>query len=153
MDGILDTYIKHNGLILTTQKAITFGQKGQEETQFYLNGVLDEVRIYDKALNPDEISTLKTLWNEEPLTANEDKEDILIKIFPNPSKNGQIVISHPSKYIHEVQLRDVNGRNIPVSIHSTNHDTHVQSQLPLSGLFILQITFLKETRSYKVIFL
>lgn len=152
MDGLLDTYIQHDGLILTTQKAITFGQKGQGETQFYLNGVLDEVRIYDKALNPDEISTLKTLWNEEPLTANEEIEDQLIKIFPNPSMDGQIVISHPSNHIHEVQLRDVNGKSIPVSIHSTNQDTHVKSQLPLSGLFILQITFPKETRSYKVIF-
>ena len=61
-DGEIDTFILQSGDLASTQKAITFGRKDVDIGNYFLHGSLDEVRIYDKALPPDEIATLKSLW-------------------------------------------------------------------------------------------
>jgi hypothetical protein len=58
-DGEMDTFVLHNGDVASTQKAITFGRKDVGIGNYFLHGSLDEVRIYDKALPPDEIATFK----------------------------------------------------------------------------------------------
>lgn len=151
IDGALDTFRDHSGKILTTNKPITFGQKGLDETQFYLNGVLDEVRIYDKSLNPDEIATLKSLWKEETVTAIEETVKSSFEVFPNPSKDGHFNIAHPGYQIQEVLLFDVNGTAIPIAVHLKESETTVSYDTPRSGLYILKIMMRDKIVMRKVI--
>ena len=68
----------------TINKAITFGRKDVDVGNYFLHGSLDEVRIYDKALAPNEITTLKSLWNI--ITNAEDPAHIDFSLYPNPSQ-------------------------------------------------------------------
>jgi hypothetical protein len=99
-DGTLDTFSAASGLMSTTTKAITFGRKAVDEAAYFLNGTLDEVRIYNKALAPDEIETLKSLWNE--VTAVPGEPDHEFTLYPNPSRDA-VTIEH----IHDVKSIDL----------------------------------------------
>lgn len=151
IDGSLDTYSDHTGKILSTAKPITFGQKGLDETQFYLNGVLDEVRIYDKSLNPDEIATLKSLWKEENITAIEKNINPSFDVFPNPSKEGHFHIAHPGYHLQEVLLFDLNGGTIPIAAHLKGSETIISYNTHRSGLYILKIIMRDKIVVQKVI--
>ncbi len=151
LDGQLDTYLAHSGLIMTTDKAITFGQKSLDETQFYLKGVLDEVRIYSEALNPDEILLLKTLWQEESPTAIEEPAQTQIKVYPNPATAGEFWIEHPSDKIKNVYLITSAGKSYPVKLLPSASGTKVISENQYPGIYILKIVLQNETRFFKII--
>lgn len=111
-DGELDTFIANTGLMSTTAKAITFGRKDVAEPAYYLRGSLDEVRIYDKALAPDEIATLKSLWHE--VTAAEDETSgSKINVYPNPSRG--IITIDGARGIRKIKLLTTTGSTINAS--------------------------------------
>lgn len=151
IDGILDTFSEHSGTIQTTDQAITFGQKGLDDSRFYLNGILDEVRIYDKALSPDEVSTLKSLWNEEVVTGNEPLSKPYLTVFSNPSADGQIRFIYKGYAIEQVQLYDMTGQRVPFSFHPTASTGSISYDSSLSGLFILKIVTKDEIILKKVL--
>ena len=153
IDGALDHYIDQQGLMPTTEKAITFGQKSVGERQYFLNGVLDEVRIYHAVLQPDEIGTLKTLWHDEPVTATNDPAPESITVFPNPVKNGTCWINYPFDKIKDVQLMDPTGKFYSVSFFSEALRTKVVSDFYHRGPGILKITTRDQIKYLRVIFI
>ena len=110
-DGTLDTFSAASGVMSTTTKAITFGRKDVAEAAYYLKGTLDEVRIYDKGLAPDEIETLKSLWNE--VTAIPDETDREFSLYPNPS-HGVVIIEHVQG-VKRIDLLTITGAKIDAS--------------------------------------
>ncbi|WP_160143730.1 LamG-like jellyroll fold domain-containing protein [Chryseolinea soli] len=110
-DGTLDTFSAASGLMSTTAKAITFGRKAVDEAAYYLKGTLDEVRIYDKALAPDEIETLKSLWNE--ITAVPAETDHQLTLYPNPS-HGVVIIERVQD-VKRIDLMTITGARINAS--------------------------------------
>ncbi len=139
MNGLLDAFSGHSGTIQPTDQPVTFGQKGVDDLRFYLNGVLDEVRIYDQVLNPDEILTLQSLWTEEFVTGNEPMLKPYLTVFPNPSTEGHIGIHYSGYNIREVQLFDRMGERIPILFESTKSTGTIKYDVSLSGLYILKI--------------
>ena len=107
-DGEIDTFISHSGDMASTQKAITFGRKDVDIGNYFLHGSLDEVRIYDKALPPDEIATLKSLWTI--ITDVENGIDADFSLYPNPSKGAIRIVGLEN--IKNVEVRDMTGRKI-----------------------------------------
>ena len=73
--------------------------------------VFDEVRIYDKALPPDEIATLKSLWTI--ITDVEKGIDSDFSLYPNPSKGA--FRSRWFRDIKNVEVRDMTERKIPAA--------------------------------------
>lgn len=121
-DGEIDAFIANNGFIASTGKAMTFGRKEVGQQSYYLRGVLDEVRIYDKALSPVEIKTLKDKWSEI-VTAIENPLE-KIRAFPNPAEREFFLRNTTLAQVAGMKLTDVNGR--PVNFAATQADSNVK---------------------------
>ncbi len=55
LDGELDGYVDASGSIIYTDKEITFGKLEYFDNDFYLDGMLDEITFWNKALTEEEI--------------------------------------------------------------------------------------------------
>jgi len=151
LDGVLDSYSPHNGLMLTTSKAITLGQKGTAATQYYLIGLLDEIRLYNSTLQPNEISLLKDLWQEETITGLEDPRKNNLLAYPNPAKDGIFWIDYPYDKIINIQLLDMNGKSqVLKSIDRVDERIRCTSDAS-GGIFFLKITSNQKVVFYKII--
>jgi hypothetical protein len=137
VDGFLDTFIADTGPITTTSKAITFGRKDASTSNYYLRGTLDEVRIYDKALAPNEIETLKTLWNTVTAVRNEPGQGITV--YPNPASHILFVkgLQQPAT---KVEMFDLTGRKMTAVHYRVDDQTlMVEFDKMARGLVILRI--------------
>jgi hypothetical protein len=110
----LDTYLPLGGLIAVTNKSLTFGRKDEAITNYSLHGSLDEVRIYDQALAPNEIETLMTLWHTDEVTSIPNENGKNVFVYPNPS-SGTIFISNFKNQVRDVAMMDSMGGNIKCS--------------------------------------
>jgi hypothetical protein len=110
-DGVLDTFIRHSGAIATTHKAITFGRKDVDVSNYAMHGSLDEVRIYDKALAANEIATLQSLWSI--ITDVEIEPHTDFTLYPNPSQGVFNILGLAQ--IKNVDVWDMMGRKIKAS--------------------------------------
>lgn len=152
IDGELDTFAEHSGTIPTTSKAITFGRKDQSESRWSLNGVLDEVRLYNKILSPDEIATLKTLWNEDeepPITGLESDQSL--RPYPNPSHKGAFSIDTPLAEIRKITLTDLSGRAMEFKTIDHADRTEIQTGSDFRGMMLLKVSTATKTSVFKVI--
>jgi hypothetical protein len=135
-DGALDTFFASSGLMSTTAKAITFGRKSTDEAAYYLHGTLDEVRIYDKALSPNEIETLKSLWNEVTAVPNEANHSFAV--YPNPSHG--IVTLESVHDITSIDLWTITGEKIKTSYsHDEAAGNYVLKFNTNPGIIILRV--------------
>ena len=55
LDGELDGFVDASGSIIYTDKEITFGKLEYFDNDFYLDGMLDEITFWNKALTEEEI--------------------------------------------------------------------------------------------------
>ena len=135
-DGVLDTFMANSGLMAVTGKALTFGRKDATITNYFLRGSLDEVRIYGKALAPNEIATLKSLWSITTEIQDETHADIIL--YPNPSQ-GVINIAGVDG-IQNIEVWDVTGRKIPISYVGKEEESIFQIEMNVQpGIFIVKI--------------
>jgi hypothetical protein len=68
VDGVLQDIVDHTGSIDSTTFNVNIGRNSEETDRFY-DGVIDEVRIYDRALSQGEIGSLagRTAVYTQPL--------------------------------------------------------------------------------------
>ncbi len=140
VNGTLNSFIADSGIINIATDDITFGQETSSNFKYGLFGTLDEVRIYDKALGPNEIITLKSLWNSTPVTAIQQIPDQSITLYPNPSA-GVINVGGISQLVSNVSFTDMTGRSLSPSSFTQDTDgllkIYFKSTSP--GVFILKI--------------
>ncbi|MEI9917646.1 MAG: LamG-like jellyroll fold domain-containing protein [Bacteroidota bacterium] len=148
MDGELDTFSRHSGSLQQSTKAITFGRKDQNETRYALKGILDEVRIYNETLSPEEIVTLKTLWHSELVTGLENDETLVP--YPNPARGGVININTPASMIDGVSLTDILGRAVAFTIVNHTDRTEIRLDDNVSGLLLINIHTLRGSFVFKL---
>ncbi|HTJ50161.1 MAG TPA: LamG-like jellyroll fold domain-containing protein, partial [Cyclobacteriaceae bacterium] len=134
VDGVLDTFVPNTGLMSTTSKDITFGRKDGTVQKYALKGTLDEVRLYDKALAPDEIATLKSLWN----TVTGISPEATVSVYPNPS-HGALIITGISKPVVHVEVIDVAGRKLNSTYSNSSSDKLLVEYESSPGLIIIKI--------------
>lgn len=139
-DGAVDTFLSHTGMIQKTNNALTFGQKSIGEREYYLQGTLDEVRLYHAALDPEEIATLPTRWNREVTTGLSEEAGDRLFLYPNPTRHDHIYLSgiRPEK-IESIQVYDLTGRL--VDSHWTADADAIRVDLPGSprGMVVLRV--------------
>jgi hypothetical protein len=138
LDGELDNVTGQNGSMLTTSKQITFGQKDYSDRLYYYNGVLDEVRLYDVTLQPDEIALLKELWAEEEPTAVSPELNALIRVYPNPVSNGMLTVIAPGEKVLDIRLFAPEGREVPIEWNDHQGEMFIQLKGSPKGLFFLK---------------
>jgi len=133
-DGELDNLLAHSGLMNTTSKSVTFGRKEEGITSYSLRGTLDEVRIYNESVSPDEISTWKSLWNTIITTVGKDEGNL--SIYPNPVHVGFYITGNNIK---SVTIFDTSGRSVNFSTQHSNEQMHVILENPTVGLLIVKV--------------
>jgi hypothetical protein len=139
VDGELDNFQSNNGQLSITSKDLTFGRKDTGTTDYSLHGSLDEVRIYDEALSPDEIKTLRLLWNNN-VTGVQNQVHETISVYPNPS-SGVINISGPG--ILNIEVWDLQGVKIHARISADSGPLIQVDCNPAMGIMILKIETLQ----------
>ena len=138
--------------MLTTAKAITFGQKSTTERQYYLAGILDEVRLYNATLQPNEILGLKDLWHKEMVTGVIDVEGDRLSIFPNPVTDGIFWIDYPHENISDLQLNDLYGKSHSIMAAERDGDrTRCTIDGNAIGLFFLRVSTQQRIQFYKIL--
>jgi hypothetical protein len=150
--GELDSFTALEGLMATTTKALTFGHKDQGDETYFLNGTLDEVRIYDEALQPDEIATLKSAWSNEVVTGTSEAMAGL-RVYPNPSRQHLIYVEGKNTSEYEVGLYDLMGRTLATEITETAGIMRISMPERVSGTVIVKIRLGREVVHKKIVLL
>lgn len=148
-DGELDAFVAHSGLMGTTNNPLTFGRKDAGTESYYLRGVIDEVRIYNAIVPPDEILTLKDKWNVTVTGVETDPEKF--KVYPNPAEKNFFLQNVTLTQLQNMQLHDISGR--PVSFEATQFlkDVRISVNSPVTGLVILSLNSGKSVYHWKII--
>lgn len=136
IDGVLDNFIAHTGLINTTSKSLTFGEKEEGVSDYFLRGILDEVRIYNAVLGPDEINSLRSIWN-----ATTGLEGALpgVTVFPNPFRDEFHLSAIKAGDISHLIIFDSNGRMVPFTTITSEAGITVRVENGLKGMFVIKI--------------
>lgn len=105
IDGELENYSAHTGTIHSTLHGIALGRHLPSESDFHLLGVIDELKVFNKALGPDAASMLPLLWADD-LVITSAGENLPFDqsgtwIYPNPSKEGHFNLDLRSLSPHE----------------------------------------------------
>tara|TARA_B100000780_G_C20966975_1_gene386046 strand:- start:69 stop:710 length:642 start_codon:yes stop_codon:yes gene_type:complete len=88
--------------------------------------------------------------NISTLTTESSELQLQMKVFPNPVTEA-IFITHPTEQYFEVNITDVNGKQILQTTHQKQTPLSVQTLT--SGTYFVTITTksLKQTNTYKII--
>jgi hypothetical protein len=148
VDGELDTFVAHSGLLRESTKSLTFGRKDNTEFKYFLNGVLDEVRIYDSALSPDEITVLPTLWNT--VTAIRSSTESFVT-YPNPSKGVFYLKGLAYRQLKSLQLFDLNGKSVAFKSSEENGVIMIEITDFKEGLIFLRVQTVDEIAFKKIL--
>ncbi|MCB0570399.1 MAG: T9SS type A sorting domain-containing protein, partial [Phaeodactylibacter sp.] len=82
INGELHSYKALSGLMRTTAVPFLMGQMLPGETNYNFKGVMDEVKLYDYALNPDAV---KTLYETGTVRTEERAGAAPLVLYPNPA--------------------------------------------------------------------
>ena len=135
-NGMLDNFIAGAGLISIATDDITFGRQTATIKNYSLFGTLDEVRVYDKALGPNEIIKLKTLWNTNSITSITDLNTELA-IYPNPTSGNLYVKT--SLVVKGIELINLFGRKVSMIVSNSVEGVELTFEQENRGLFLLKI--------------
>jgi hypothetical protein len=149
LDGVLDTFTRHSGSLQQSSKAITFGRKDPVDTRYSLKGIIDEVRIYNESLSPEEIALLKTLWHSEVVTGLEEQNTL--RPYPNPVKGGVINVDKAAIEIQSMSLTDVLGREIEFTKVEGSDKMQITIRDDVRGVVLLKIRTSKEAFVFKLL--
>ncbi|MFH1852413.1 MAG: LamG-like jellyroll fold domain-containing protein [Candidatus Neomarinimicrobiota bacterium] len=119
LDGSLNSHTTYSGSIMTTAIDLMIGQCLPTTSQYNFNGVLDDIRIYDRPLSPEEIALL---YNEIVGLANDAKQlpesFRLEQNYPNPF-NPRTTIQYQLAKPGQVRLEiiDIRGRIVDAIVN------------------------------------
>ena len=125
--------------IPTSTDSISIGLDIYEAALSYpypLNGVIDDIRFYDRALSSVEIDSYTT----STLAVNTvTKPESELTIYPNPAQNGlQIQTNRPANGQMDIVISDLVGREL---IHTTlsNTSEHINIEGLTTGMYFINI--------------
>lgn len=149
VDGVLNSFMLGSASIALTGKSMTFGRKAVGEPNHYLRGVLDEVRIYDKVLAPNEIETLKDLWNTFVTGTENNLEQV--SVYPNPTDGPLYVRGISADKIQKLEIFDMSGKSIPFETFSQPDGIGISMSGQKTGMAILKLQSGKNILHRKIV--
>ncbi len=119
-------------------------------SNYYWRGQLDDIRIYSKALSPEEIMTVMsgaTVGVDDQESSIENR----IKVYPNPF-NSKLLLDVPGIGNIRAVIYDLNGKIIQKVIGKTqDNKIEINTQHMTSGNYILSIQFGDQRANKKII--
>lgn len=123
----------------------------RDTTTYWFKGLVDDVKIYSRALTPAEIMNLSrdtTCWNKFDCTQdtgtgpsslrNIDDQDLTV--YPNPGNGLVSVVLPTSGKISQVRVYSVDGKEQHISALSGTTETTLDLTALAQGLYIIHIT-------------
>ncbi len=105
---------------------------------FWFKGVIDEVRIYDRAINQDEINYYCS--KSFPESVSQLTLSDHFQVFPNPTHNVLNVVSNQSnKKIQAYQLSNMQGQVISKKRNLTTSRLKISTGKLTAGIYILEL--------------
>ncbi|HET9053450.1 MAG TPA: LamG-like jellyroll fold domain-containing protein, partial [Cyclobacteriaceae bacterium] len=148
-NGELDVFTALSGAMSTTLNPLTFGRKDPGTASYYLRGVLDEVRIYNAIVPPDEIFTLKDKWNET-VTGVESRFE-KNQVYPNPAEGNFFLQNITLSQIAALQMFDINGKSLAFEASQAGAHVRITVMDRISGIVILKLRSGKTISHHKII--
>ncbi|MGB2869214.1 MAG: LamG-like jellyroll fold domain-containing protein [Bacteroidota bacterium] len=115
LNGQLDAFASLTGTILQTSIDLTMGQDLPADNNYNFNGILDDVRIFDYALSPAQISALNDFPTsvDAPRGTTKPLTFELHQNFPNPfNPSTTIVFEVPHRASVRLRVFDILGRTV-----------------------------------------
>ena len=104
-------------------------------SQFFFDGKIDDLRIYNRALNQTEINDL---YNENVVGINDMKNNGLLKIFPNPA-NDKLIVNVNKNGNSNIVITDILGKKIK-HIKTTELQIEINISDLQSGVYFIRLT-------------
>ncbi len=105
---------------------------------YWYTGFVDDIRIYSRAINPDEV---EALYHEQALGIDHNANTVGLNIFPNPS-NGLVNIAVGDLAQGRIVIKVINMLGQEYSVMAVNHKGGSFSQLitiPDDGLYFVVV--------------
>lgn len=152
IDGELDSFINHSGLMSITLQPITFGRKTKEEQLYNFNGTIDEVRVYAEAISPSQIAALKSIWNENIINGLEENLAAHLSIYPNPSANNIMFVEGITNLLQGIDITDLSGKPISFTYEKQKELIRLDLKGSVPGVLLLKIKTTEGTFVRKIIY-
>lgn len=120
VNGELDNFTSYSGRLNTTTYDLTIGQILPANKQYNFKGILDDIRIYDYALIPEEIAAIYTgttsIGSQEQNSIPE--KTMLFQNYPNPFNPSTVIKYQVAKNSNvTIKIFDVMGRDIATLVN------------------------------------
>jgi hypothetical protein len=132
INGLLAGQVNHS-MVLPNGDGFVIGNHVSNDWRF--DGVIDEVRIYNRIVNADEIAALAELTTTTTAVNEQSADHINLSLYPNPVKDV-LHISANLDNSHKVSIINVMGQSVYSSFYTNEINT---ATLP-KGMYLLQIT-------------
>lgn len=130
-----DSSMSISGTLNNESGPIQIGRENNSNTgSDEFSGKIDDIRIYNRVLNPQEIDSL---YNQSlNVTDIAEFNNFNISLFPNPA-NGAFTLRSPKANIQSLLLYDLTGRDLRARI--SRDQNAVQVQTHYHGLAIVKV--------------
>lgn len=137
VDGKLNSFKGHTGIVQPSTKPLTIGRMDSVETQYALLGSVDEVKIWDREIPVSQVVKLKDQW---VFPSGIEDLELTTRVYPNPS-NGLITIEFSgNSRAAQVTLYASDGRKVS-DYPAKSQDSVIKIEIPSpsSGIYLLRI--------------
>jgi hypothetical protein len=146
LDGKLDAFTSHSGLINTTSYDLVFGQNLPGDNHYNFKGKLDAVSIFDYGLSPAQIkdhmeNSIHVGIHEKVSSAGKR-----CQVFPNPVTGSfiQIELTSITQEGISFSLSDLSGKQVLESKFFNGETGRSTFRLPIealkNGIYLLSVT-------------
>ncbi len=128
LNGVLDqTNDSMPAMITPDTNRTSLGKEvSNGNTKYYLNGKLDDVRIYNRELSASEVAALAS-FKTTGIGSAAELEPAFFDVSPNPANNGRFTLTLKEKGKLKINIRDITGRTVYTS------DIENKADIDLSG--------------------
>jgi hypothetical protein len=146
LDGSLDAFTSHNGLIKKTTFNLVFGQNLPGVNDYNFKGTLDAVSIFDYGLSPSQIKEHMENSVNLSIPGSLFKPGRKLMVFPNPVAGPDINITIHSQQPEDIKcsLYELSGKQTGLSKYHRTAAGESTFAMPAgmldNGMYILSIT-------------
>lgn len=151
LNGKMENFTPLTGSIRITNYPLLLAQSLPDESAYNFKGVLDEVKLFDFALTPNQANNLFKI-GELTSSLKDQLSHELLQIYPNPVSDELVI--HLSTYgqVDKVLIFDASGRKI-INKEIEGEIVKISFKGLKSGLYFLQFLKGNELKSVRKIIL
>ncbi|MGK9476270.1 LamG-like jellyroll fold domain-containing protein [Melioribacter sp. OK-6-Me] len=114
LNGTLDAFAEWQGNLMQSEYDFTIGQMLPDNSNYNFKGIIDDLRIYDYALLPEDIIKMYDIVTDVDLISNSfQEENLSLTVYPNPF-NSETIITYNVEREEKIKIEIFNilGRRI-----------------------------------------